>query len=192
MRLSRTDLLPVLTIVAGGVIGASVSAGILMPNLLLMSRSGDVRALDPVVAPRATAESATPKRRRAIASLAIADMDIATIIAQAPDTPMQQMLRARTPDLDFTRLSGVAGSGSSINIRGFSSIAIGNQPRIYVDGVLVDNSYSNPIDSPLDEVEPEDIESIEVLKGDAAVALYGEEASAGAILITLKKDRTRR
>ncbi len=60
MRLSQTDLVPVLTIIAGGAIGLSLSAGILIPNLLPVSRSDDVPAPDPVVAPSPIAEPSTP------------------------------------------------------------------------------------------------------------------------------------
>ncbi len=60
MRLSQTDLVPVLTIIAGGAIGLSLSAGILMPSLLLESRSDVVPSPDPVVAPSPIAEPSTP------------------------------------------------------------------------------------------------------------------------------------
>ena len=60
MRLSQTDLVPVLTIIVGGAIGLSLSAGILMPSLLLESRSDVVPSPDPVVAPSPIAEPSTP------------------------------------------------------------------------------------------------------------------------------------
>jgi len=79
-------------------------------------------------------------QRRSIGN-AVTVVDAAAITAQVPITSMQQMLSARTPGLNFTRQAGGLGTGSSINIRGFSSILIGNQPLIYVDGIRVDNSF---------------------------------------------------
>ena len=142
--------------------------------------------------------------RRSIGNV-VAVVDAAAITAQIPITSMQQMLSARTPGLNFTRADGVIGSGSAINIRGFSSILIGNQPLIYVDGIRVDNSFglgpANGITgfrdaggsggSALDDINPEDIASIEIIKGPAAATLYGTEASAGVIQIITKKGRRR-
>ncbi len=141
-------------------------------------------------------------QRRAIGN-AVTTVDAAAITAQVPITTMQQMLSARTPGLNFTRAAGGIGVGSAINIRGFSSILIGNQPLIYVDGIRVDNSFSQGPEnfnslfsvrdaggmgsSALDDINPEDIESIEVIKGPAAATLYGSEASAGVIQIITKR-----
>ena len=141
-------------------------------------------------------------QRRAIGN-SVTVVDAAAITAQVPITTMQQLLSARTPGLNFTRAAGGIGLGSSINIRGFSSVLIGNQPLIYVDGIRVDNSFGLGPDnfvsffqtqdytgvgaSALDDINPEDIESIEVIKGPAAATLYGSEASAGVIQIITKR-----
>ncbi|MDF9799264.1 TonB-linked SusC/RagA family outer membrane protein [Catalinimonas alkaloidigena] len=84
------------------------------------------------------------------------------------------------------------GSGSTITIRGQSSISGNNQPLIVVDGVPIEN-YSNPFGSDenqygggLSEVSPDNIEDISVLKGPNAAALYGSRAANGVILITTK------
>ncbi len=144
-------------------------------------------------------------QRRAIGN-AVVTIDAAAITAQVPITSMQQMLAARTPGLNFTRQDGSTGVGSAINIRGFSSISIGNQPLIYVDGIRVDKSFGLGPDngisgfrdaggqggSALDDINPNDIESIEIIKGPAAATLYGTEASAGVIQIITKKERRTR
>ncbi len=65
MRLSRTDLVPMLTIIAGGAIGFSLSVGILMTSLVLLSRSDDVPAPDPVVVPSASAEALRLEEQKA-------------------------------------------------------------------------------------------------------------------------------
>ena len=82
------------------------------------------------------------------------------------------------------------GNSSFIVLRGGASISQRNEPIIYVDGVRMDNtrsqSWSNLI-SPIDEINPADIERIEVIKGAAAATLYGTEASAGVIQIITKR-----
>jgi len=187
MRLSRTDLVPVLAIVAGGVIGASLSFS------FLGSGSDDVPATEwssEITGFPVPTETVGGTQRRAIGN-AVAVVDAAAITAQVSITSMQQMLAARTPGLNFTRSDGTLGAGSSIDIRGFSSILIGNQPLIYVDGIRVDGfrDAGGSGGSALDDINPEDIESIEVIKGPAAATLYGTEASAGVIQIITKKER---
>ena len=172
MRLSRTHLVPVLAIVAGGVIGASLSF-----SFLALAPSGDVPATEwssEITGFPVPTETVGGTQRRAIGN-AVAVVDAAAITAQVSITSMQQMLAARTPGLNFTRSDGTLGAGSSIDIRGFSSILIGNQPLIYVDGIRVDGfrDAGGSGGSALDDINPEDIESIEVIKGPAAATLYG-------------------
>ncbi|MCH7855900.1 MAG: TonB-dependent receptor plug domain-containing protein, partial [Gemmatimonadetes bacterium] len=111
---------------------------------------------------------------------------------QVATTPMQQMLAARAPGLDFTRSSADGEPGSAVRIRGFSDILINNQPLIYVDGIRIGTSFGDAGDSgasggsALDHINPDDIESIEIIKGPAAETLYGSMASGGVIQITTK------
>ena len=88
------------------------------------------------------------------------------------------------------------GTGSRIRVRGASSLSLGNDPLIYVDGIRVDNAQaSGPTNqafgsasiSRINDFDPDDIESIEVIKGPAAATLYGTEASNGVIQIITKK-----
>ena len=81
-----------------------------------------------------------------------------------------------------------------MRIRGVSSITMGSQPLIYVDGIRVDNITDGgpnlrdgPQVSSLDDFSPDEIESIEIIKGPAAATLYGTEASAGVIQIITKR-----
>jgi hypothetical protein len=74
---------------------------------------------------------------------------------------------------------------TSITIRGPSSFDLVNRPLIYIDGVRQDTGSDS---SPLDELDPDEIESIEVMRGDEAIARYGGEARRGVILITLKEE----
>lgn len=100
------------------------------------------------------------------------------------------------------RSSNTLGGSANVNIRGTSTIAGNNQPLFVVDGVPIDNSNYNTDDqqrgaggydlgNPAADINPEDIESISVLKGGSAAALYGSRALNGVILITTKKGSQR-
>lgn len=135
-------------------------------------------------------------QRRAIGNV-VSRVNAEEITEKQAVASMQEMLSGRTPGLDFERSSGNVGTGSTIRIRGVSSIGLGAQPLIYVDGVRVDNSGSagptlrgGAQSSALDDFNPRDIASIEVIKGPAAATLYGTEASAGVIQIITKKGQS--
>src|SRR5207253_7335790 len=100
---------------------------------------------------------------------------------------------------------GTVGSGSRIRIRGASSISLTNEPLVVVDGIRFNNSIGNSgttgsttigvggqVPSRFNDINPEDIESIEVLKGPAAAAQYGTAAANGVIQITTKRGRSGR
>jgi TonB-dependent SusC/RagA subfamily outer membrane receptor len=91
----------------------------------------------------------------------------------------------------------MVGSGSAVRIRGAASLSLTNQPLIYVDGVRVDNNPSagpsirqGRFASRINDFNPEDIESMEIIKGPAAATLYGTEASNGVIQIITKRGRS--
>ena len=101
------------------------------------------------------------------------------------------------------RSANTLGGSANINIRGTSTIAGNNQPLFVVDGVPIDNSVYNSDDqqrgaggydlgNPASDINPEDIESISVLKGGSAAALYGSRALNGVVLITTKKGTNRK
>src|SRR5690606_18724155 len=92
------------------------------------------------------------------------------------------------------RPAGGVGTGARINVRGIASLTLDAQPLIYVDGVRVDNAVGTGPDaqgsnvtSRLNDFNPDDIASIEIIKGPAAATLYGTEASAGVIQIITKR-----
>ncbi len=132
--------------------------------------------------------------RRAIGNT-VAVVDVGDIVQDVAITNIQDLLSGRTGGLRFTRLSGNVGTGSPIIIRGVGSFNQGrNQPLVYVDGVRVNNDEeagpnlgSGDNVNVLDDFNPEDIESIEIIKGPAAASLYGTEASAGVIQIITKR-----
>lgn len=127
---------------------------------------------------------------------AIGTINAAEVVANAPIMSMQSLLNGRAPGVVVMPTAGTVGSGSQIRIRGQASLSLGNNPLIFVDGVRVDNRVSTgPISqafgsapiSRLNDFSPNDIESIEVLKGPSAATLYGTEAANGVINIITKK-----
>ena len=134
-------------------------------------------------------------RRRAIGN-SVSQVQAAEITEVQAIVNVQQLLAGRSGgSLEFHRLPASVGESSSITIRGTGSFGLGNQPLIYVDGFRVDNSASlgpPTVDSgggmsALGDINPADIESIEIIKGPAAATLYGTEASAGVIQIITKR-----
>jgi TonB-linked SusC/RagA family outer membrane protein len=131
-------------------------------------------------------------QRRAIGN-AVGTVDAAAITATAPVSTVQDLLTGREPGVTFSRAAGSVGGGAMVRVRGVSSISMGASPLIYVDGIRVSNESSGPglVDGrqavSLDDFNPNDIESIEIIKGPAAATLYGTEASAGVIQIITKK-----
>lgn len=119
-------------------------------------------------------------------------------------------LQGRVAGLTLDQTSGVAGASSAIVLRGYNSLSLSNQPLFVVDGVIMDNSTLNETsgggignglasDRPnrvtdyqnrIADINPSDIESVTVLKGPEATALYGSQASSGAVIITTKKAKT--
>src|SRR6266576_3829101 len=104
-------------------------------------------------------------------------------------------LSGRVAGVDVTSTSGVPGASSSITIRGISSISSSNQPLIIVDGLPMDNRTFNTTAMASDvnsttALGNHDIDSVTILKGAEASALYGIDAANGAILITTKRGRS--
>ncbi len=137
-------------------------------------------------------------RRREVGT-SVAQLDVATLPDPVPS--VDQLLSARAPGVVSVRSSGMSGSGSQIRLRGNVSVAMSNQPLVYIDGVRIrsDGLALNhavgqhvafgPKDvmGPLNDINPSDIERIEIVKGPAATALYGTEAAGGVIQIFTKR-----
>ncbi|HET6765333.1 MAG TPA: carboxypeptidase-like regulatory domain-containing protein, partial [Longimicrobiaceae bacterium] len=115
---------------------------------------------------------------------------------KAPIHTVAELLQARTPGLTITQPSGSVGTATSFRLRGSGSLQAGVQPVIFIDGVRIrsggqtGHSVSGQRTSALDALNPDDIESMEVIKGPAAATLYGAEAANGVIQIITKKGRT--
>lgn len=99
----------------------------------------------------------------------------------------EQLLQGKVAGLQVTSGGGSAGGGSRIRIRGGASLNASNDPLIVIDGVPVESNGIAGSANLLNTINPDDIESISVLKDASATALYGSRASNGVLLITTKK-----
>ncbi|WP_207506842.1 SusC/RagA family TonB-linked outer membrane protein [Telluribacter humicola] len=102
-------------------------------------------------------------------------------------TTPEQLVTGKMAGVQITSNGGAPGAGSTIRIRGGSSLNANNDPLIVLDGVPLDNSGISGAANPLGMINPNDIESMTVLKDASATAIYGSRASNGVILITTKK-----
>ncbi len=147
-------------------------------------------ALDAIV----VTGTAGDTRRKAIGN-AVSSVDAAQIMQSAPAVNVVEVLQAKTPGLTIMPGSGTSGTASNFRLRGAASVYANTQPTIYVDGVRINSGGTGNFNvfgqstSALDAINPDDIESIEVIKGPAAATLYGAEAAAGVIQIITKKGR---
>jgi TonB-dependent SusC/RagA subfamily outer membrane receptor len=130
-------------------------------------------------------------RRREIGN-SVAQINSAQI-ANAPIVEAADMLMGRAPGVTVQLNSGMVGVGSSVRLRGNNSVSQGNNPLIYVDGIRIRSEGSQYQDetghssTPLSDINPDDIERIEVIKGAAASTLYGTEAAGGVIQVFTKR-----
>jgi TonB-linked SusC/RagA family outer membrane protein len=103
------------------------------------------------------------------------------------------LLQGRVPGVNVTSASGTPGGRSRVSIRGIGSLTAGNEPLYVIDGVPISNTsgdagaWSGESLSGLSDINPADIESIQILKDAASAAIYGSRATNGVILITTKK-----
>ena len=101
----------------------------------------------------------------------------------------QDMLGGKVAGVSVTSNGGEPGGGANIRIRGGSSLNASNNPLIVIDGIAMDNNGVSGLSNPLSLVNPQDIESFNVLKDASATAIYGSRGSNGVIIITTKKGR---
>lgn len=118
-----------------------------------------------------------------------------------PIVSVDHLLASRLPGVAVLPATGMAGSGARIRLRGSASVALSNQPLVYVDGVRIrSEGYPknvppvgersrgpNETASPLGDIDPFDIERVEIVRGPAATTLYGTEAAAGVIQIFTRR-----
>lgn len=140
----------------------------------------------------------TQQRRNLTGSIARVG---SSTLTESPVTSLEQALEGKMAGVSVTQATGAPGGAISVNIRGTSSISAGNEPLYVVDGLPVlsqdlsqRGGYQGNSLSGIADINPTDIESVEVLKDASASALYGSRASNGVVLITTKhggKGKTR-
>ena len=140
-------------------------------------------------------------RRREIGN-SISQIDVSSL-NEVPAT-VDALLQGKATGLTVTANTGQVGGGASIRLRGNVSATQGNQPLVYIDGIRVKSDgfpkntfptgYSgnsdNTVYSPLNDIDPTNVERVEIIKGPAATTLYGTEAAAGVIQIFTKRGQT--
>ena len=119
-----------------------------------------------------------------IASVKAADL------VQTPIANVAQGLQARVSGIQINQNSGAPGGNVSVRIRGTNSINGTSEPLYVVDGIQISNGGGINDVSPLSTINPNDIESVEVLKDAAAAAIYGARAANGVVLITTKRGKS--
>jgi TonB-linked SusC/RagA family outer membrane protein len=139
--------------------------------------------------------TAGTQEKRAIGN-SVATVQAADVVSSSRVASVQDLINGRAPGVAILPGTGMVGSGSRIRIRGVNTFSLSSEPLIYVDGVRVNNeqgsgisiqAFGSGVVSRLNDFSPEEIESIEILKGPAAATLYGTEAARGVINIITKK-----
>ena len=141
-----------------------------------------------------TGQAGDTQKRALGNNVGVLDMSAAQQIT--PSKGVQEALSVAVPGLQVQRASGQLGTGGVTRIRGVSSLSLSSEPIVFIDGIRADNSsgsnsvgFSGGGDRPsrINDLDPNDIESIQVLKGPSASTLYGTEASNGVIQIITKR-----
>ncbi len=101
----------------------------------------------------------------------------------------EQLLQGKVAGVNVTSASGEPGSTQSITIRGPGGVRTGSTPLFVLDGIPLDNSSTGGATNPLNFLNPQDIEAIDVLKDASATAIYGARGANGVVLITTKKGK---
>ncbi|NIG53695.1 SusC/RagA family TonB-linked outer membrane protein [Chitinophaga sp. Cy-1792] len=171
---------------------------------LVVKLDEDFARLDEVV----VTGMATTVKRRNLAN-AVATISAKELSGTAPAQTFDAALSGKIPGALITANSGAPGGGISVKLRGITSVFGNSQPLYIVDGVFFNNSSipaglndvtgaatagnPNNQDNPssrIADLNPNDIENIEILKGASAAALYGAKAAAGVVIITTKKGKS--
>lgn len=141
--------------------------------------------------------TATGQSERARQNGAATSTIDSSAITKAAISTFSDALSSRVPGVVVQLAAGETGAGSRIRIRGSNSISLSNDPLLVIDGIRIDNNAQSSavgtggqLPSRFNDINPEEIENIEVIKGPAAAALYGTAASNGVIQITTKRGRS--
>jgi TonB-linked SusC/RagA family outer membrane protein len=147
--------------------------------------------LEGVIVTAAGREERRRELGNSVASIAPADIELAAV------NNMSSLLQARAAGVSVIQSGGATGTGARVRIRGNNSVSLSNEPLLIIDGVRANNTPESftiatggQSFSRLNDLNPEDIESIEILKGPAAAAMYGTAAANGVIQVTTRRGRS--
>jgi TonB-dependent SusC/RagA subfamily outer membrane receptor len=143
--------------------------------------------------------TATGQQRRTELGNSVTNLDATKLLANAPIHQMGDLLVAKAPGVQVLP-SNMTGAGSRVRVRGTASLSLSNDPIYIIDGIRMtsDNgsggantaiSVGGTAPSRVNDLSPEEIENIEIVKGPSAATLYGTAAANGVIVITTKKGR---
>jgi TonB-linked SusC/RagA family outer membrane protein len=180
LRVGYSERTLAVTVPAGGTATADIAMRAALVNLT------------PVVT------TATGQERRVEVGNAIGQVNASELVQERPIASVGDLLTARTPGVQV--LPGTStGAGARIRVRGLNSLSLSNDPVFVIDGVRMTStsgsssiSAGGTLPSRTGDLNPEEIESIEVVRGPSAATLYGTDAANGVIVITTKKGRAGR
>jgi TonB-linked SusC/RagA family outer membrane protein len=149
--------------------------------------------------------TATGEQRKLELGNAVSTIDAARVAEESPIAEFGNLLSGRAAGVQVQKSGGTTGTGTRIRIRGSNSVSLSNEPLYYIDGIRMESgATSSTLDiggfgqgvgaapSRINDINPDDIESIEIVKGPAAATLYGIQASNGVVRITTKRGRAGR
>lgn len=156
------------------------------PDPINIVLTPDVRGLEEVVV-----TGVASRTQKSVAEIAVARVDAASLTETNTFQDLSQLLTGKVAGVSVVPASGNVGGGVRFNVRSGGGLYGTGQPVIFIDGVRLDNVElgffaGGQRASTLADINPEDIQNIEVLKGPAASALYGTSGSNGVVLITTK------
>ncbi|HEY9450693.1 MAG TPA: SusC/RagA family TonB-linked outer membrane protein [Gemmatimonadaceae bacterium] len=136
--------------------------------------------------------TATGEQRKREIGTAVSTIDASKQVELKAPSTVASLIQGNATGVDISGSSGAVGSAVNIKIRGNTSINLDNTPLVYVDGARVSTAATSMgigggMSDRMLDISPEEIESIEIVKGPAAATLYGTEAAAGVIRITTKQ-----
>jgi len=143
----------------------------------------------------AVVTTVTGAQRKVELANAVSAVPVAEKLAELPVANMGGLLSGRASSVQVIQ-TGASGTGSRVRIRGQNSFSLSNDPIIVIDGVRATGATNNGIGvggsgpSRLDDINPAEIESMEIVKGPSAATLYGTEAANGVIVITTKRGKS--
>jgi TonB-linked SusC/RagA family outer membrane protein len=142
--------------------------------------------------------TATGETRRVEVGNAIAQVNAAEVVERSPIRNITDLLTARAPGVQVVP-GTLTGTGARVRIRGTTSLSLSNDPIYVIDGVRMTSSTGSSslgvggsLPSRVGDINPDEIESIEVVKGPSAATLYGTDAANGVIVLTTKRGRAGR